>query len=90
MEIDAEGSIIDVLIKIDKNMMENHEKSIFPLYKGLMHCYLQLIWDVEENKIYEDYGVEAYGSNKKFISLREDVNYPLSHYSEITITVHAD
>jgi len=71
-------------------MMTNPEKSIFPLYKGLIHCYLQLIWNAEENNIYEDCGVDAYGPNKEFIPLRENIEFNLYSNSNIIITAHAD
>jgi hypothetical protein len=90
LQMDDNGSIIDALSKIDKEMIEHPDKSVFPLYKGLIHSYLQLIWDVEENKIYEDCGVNAYGPNKEFMPLRSDINLNLIPNSEITIIVHAD
>lgn len=71
-------------------MIEYPEKTIFPLYKGLIHCFLQLIWDAEENVIYEDCGIDAYGPNKEFIPLRQDPQFNLYPNSEITIIVHAD
>jgi len=90
VEMDDGGTIIDVLSEIDKNMMEHPNKSVFPLYKGLIHSYLQLIWDVEENKIYDDCGVDAYGPNKEFMPLRNDINFSLIPNSDTTIIVHAD
>jgi len=71
-------------------MMINPEKSIFPLFKGLINSYLQLIWDAEDNKIYEDCGVDAYGPNKEFIPLRENIEFNLYPNSNITITAHTD
>ena len=71
-------------------MIINPEKSIFPLFKGLINSYLQLIWDAEENKIYEDCGVDAYGPNKEFIPLRENIKFNLYPNSTITIIAHAD
>ncbi|MFW9773916.1 MAG: hypothetical protein ACFFBY_13855 [Promethearchaeota archaeon] len=90
LEMDDAGSIIDALSQIDKNMMEHPEKSVFPLYEDLIHSYLQLIWDIEENKIYDDCGVDAYGPNKEFMPLRSNVNFSLIPDSDITIIVHAD
>jgi hypothetical protein len=71
-------------------MINNPEKSIFPLYKGSINCYLQLIWDPTENKIYEDCGVDAYGPNKEFMPLRENIEFNLHPNSNITLIVHAD
>ncbi|MEJ2278072.1 MAG: hypothetical protein P8Y70_10050 [Candidatus Lokiarchaeota archaeon] len=66
------------------------KKSIFPLYKGLIQSFLQLIWDAEENKIYEDCGVDAYGPNKEFIPLREKIEFNLYPNSNIILIAHAD
>jgi hypothetical protein len=71
-------------------MITNPEKSIFPLYKGLIHSYLQLIWDPENDKIYEDCGIDAYGPNREYLPLRDDINFSLYPDSSITLIVHAD
>jgi hypothetical protein len=90
VKLDDNGSIIDALSIIDKEMIEYPETSIFPLYKGLIQCFLQLIWDAEENKIYEDCGINAYGLKKEFMPLKQDVDVNLYPNSKITIIVHAD
>ncbi|MFX1571841.1 MAG: hypothetical protein ACFFB0_03755 [Promethearchaeota archaeon] len=90
LDLKDDGTIIDALSILDKHMYENPKNSIFPIYKGLIHSFLQLIWDSEENKIYEDCAVNAYGPNREFIPLQEDINFNLIPESEITIVVHAD
>ena len=75
---------------LDKNIYKNPDKTIFPIYKGLIHSYLQLIWDAEENVIYEDCAVIAYGPEREFMNLQEDVNTNLYPNSNITIVVHDD
>ncbi len=90
LNVDEKGSIVDTLSTLDKQVYENPEKSIFPIYKGLIQSYLQLIWDAEQNVIYEDCAVNAYGPNKEFMPLHEDINFNLYPNSEITIVVHAD
>ncbi|MFW9950025.1 MAG: hypothetical protein ACFFKA_07860, partial [Candidatus Thorarchaeota archaeon] len=57
LEVADNASMIDALSDIDKDIIKHQEKSVFPLYKGLIHSYLQLIWDAEENKIYDDCGI---------------------------------
>ena len=89
-KIEDNGSIINALSNLDKEVYENPEKTIFPIYKGLIHSYLQLIWDAEENVIYDDCAVNAYGPNREFIPLRENVNFNLYPDSQITLVVHAD
>ncbi len=81
---------MDALQEIDRDILENQKKSVFPLYKGLIRCYLQLIWDPEINKIYEDCALNAYGPNKKFMPIMDDIDFLLYPNSEITIVVHAD
>lgn len=90
VKVEDNGSIIDALSTIDKKIINQPEKSVFPLYKGLIHAYLQLIWDVEENNIYDDCAVDAYGPNREFMPLRSNIMYNLIPNSEITIVVHAD
>ncbi|MBY8989193.1 MAG: hypothetical protein KGD58_00435 [Candidatus Lokiarchaeota archaeon] len=88
--IKDKGTIIDALSVIDKQVYSNPENKIFPIYKGLINSYLQLIWDGEENKIYEDCAVNAYGPNREFMNLQDDINTNLYPNSNITIVVHAD
>ena len=90
LEMKEDGSIIDALSEIDRNMIEHPVKSVFPLFKDLIHSYLQLIWDAEENMIYEDCGVDAYGPRKEYMPLRDELDFNLFPNSNITIIVHAD
>jgi len=90
VQVEDTASIIDVLSALDKEMINNPEKSIFPIYKSTIYSFLQLIWDVERNKIYEDCGIDAYGPNKEFMPLSSDVNFNLYPNSNIVISVHAD
>lgn len=90
IEIADNASIVDVLSTLDEQVHKNPETSIFPIYKGSIHSYLQLIWDAEENVIYEDCAVNAYGPSREFMPLQEDINFNLYPGSEITIVVHAD
>ena len=76
--------------KNNKELYENSEKSVFPLYKGLIRSYLQLIWDPQNNAIYEDCASNAYGPNKEFIPLQDDVSFTLYDNSDINLIVHAD
>ena len=60
------------------------------MYKGLIKSYLQLIWNPQKNAIYEDCASNAYGPNKEFMPLLDDVNFNLYPDSDITLIVHAD
>ncbi len=88
--INDNGTIVDALSAIDRIVYADHEQIIFPIYKGLIYSYLQLIWDSEDNKIYDDCAVNAYGPNREFMNLQEDINCNLYPESEITIVVHSD
>jgi hypothetical protein len=90
VQIKDDGTIIDALGMLDNYIFNNREKSLFPLYKGLIQSYLQLIWDAENNKIYEDCAVNAYGPNREFMPLMENAEFNLYPNCEVTIAVHAD
>lgn len=90
IDIEDTGTIVDALSALDKQVYSDPEMKIFPIYKGLINSYLQLIWDGEENRIYEDCAVNAYGPNREFMNLQDDINTNLYPNSNITIVVHAD
>jgi hypothetical protein len=90
IDIEDKGTVVDLLSAIDKQVYSDPEENIFPIYKGLIKSYLQLIWDGEENRIYEDCAVNAYGPNREFMNLQDDINTNLYPNSNITIVVHAD
>ncbi|MFW9906891.1 MAG: hypothetical protein ACFFFH_21480 [Candidatus Thorarchaeota archaeon] len=90
VEIEDNGSIISALSLIDKQEYSDPDNMIFPIFKGLIYSHLQLIWDAEENIIYEDCAVNAYGPNREFMNLQDDINTNLYPNSNITIVVHAD
>ncbi len=75
---------------IDRQLLNNPKHSPFPLYKGLIKSYLQLIWDPIKDVIYEDCASNAYGPNKEFMPLLDDVNFNLYPNCDITLIVHAD
>ena len=56
----------------------------------VIRCYLQLLWDPEKNIIYEDCAVNAYGPNREFMPIMENVEINLHPDSNIVLSVHAD
>ncbi len=60
------------------------------MYKGLIRSLLQLIWNPESNKIYEDCAVNAYGPNREFMPIVENADINLYPDSTIILSVHAD
>ena len=90
VEVKDNGSIVDAISEIDKKIYKHPEKSIFPIYKGLIRSHLQLIWNPESNKIYEDCAVNAYGPNREFMPIVENTEINLYPDSTIILSVHAD
>jgi hypothetical protein len=61
---------------VDKIEMEVPKESIFPINEGYIHNYLQLFVNFEENSIYDDVGIYAYGPDlyeDSIIQLQPDV-----------------
>ncbi len=77
IEIKDDGTFPEALAMVDKYIMNNPEESIFPLFDGFIHNYLQLFWNPKENKIYEDCGLMPYGPGRKFIPLRDNPDFIL-------------
>jgi hypothetical protein len=72
----------EALAMVDKQVMKDPEKSIFPIYEGYIHNYLQLFWNPEDNYIYDDIGLFAYGPDengelRKFMPIRDNIEFNL-------------
>ncbi|MFX1258328.1 MAG: hypothetical protein ACFFAN_10735 [Promethearchaeota archaeon] len=72
----------EALALVDKYIFEHPEESIFPIFDGYIHSYLHLFWNPEDNKIYEDVGLNPYGPDeegffRKFMPLRENIEFNL-------------
>ncbi|MFX1238165.1 MAG: hypothetical protein ACFFAS_19990 [Promethearchaeota archaeon] len=90
VSIDDDASIIEALAMVDKFVYENPSESIFPLYEGYIHYYLQLFVNIEENLIYEDVGVSPYapddnGFLRKFNPIGENIYFNLFPNSVIDL-----
>ena len=84
------ANLIECLAMVDKQELNNPDTSIFPINEGYIHNYLQLFVNIEDDYIYEDVGVSAYGPDqeglmKKFIPLKEDVYFNIYPNSEIQL-----
>ncbi len=78
---------------VDKHVFEHPEESIFPIFDGYIHNYLQLFINVEEEYIYEDVGVSPYapdeqGAMRKFNPIRDDLYFNL--YPETKLDLQMD
>ncbi|HUW89226.1 MAG TPA: hypothetical protein VMV43_01765 [Candidatus Nanopelagicaceae bacterium] len=90
IELNDDANIVQGLAMIDNYIFEHPEESIFPIFKNYIHNYLQLVWNPEINKIYEDIGLSAYGPDehgnlRKFMPLRDDIEFNLYPNSVIDI-----
>ncbi len=78
---------------VDKYIYENPMDSIFPIYEGYIHNYLQLIVNPEENYIYDDVGISPYAPNdegllRRFNPIRDDFFFSL--YPDSVIDIQQD
>jgi len=85
IQVHDDANLAESIAQVDKNVKTNPENSVFPIFEGYIHNYLQLIWNPKNNKIYDDIGIMAYGPNRQFMPLHEDPNYALIPNSEIDI-----
>ena len=90
VNIKDDGSVIDALSEIDRELYNNPQKSIFPLYHGKIQSLLQLIWNPETNKIYDDNAANAYGPNREYMAIMDNPEINLIPNSNIILSVHAD
>ena len=87
------ATFVEALAMVDKFIFEHPEESIFPIFNGYIHNYLQLFWDPEEHKIYDDVGMMPYGPDedgnlRKFMALRDDIDFNL--YADSVIDLQPD
>jgi hypothetical protein len=77
-----DATLVEALAYVDKYIFENPNESIFPVFEGYIHNYLQLFWNPEENRLYEDIGIMPYGPDKEgnlrvFMPIHDDINFIL-------------
>ncbi len=82
VQVKDDATFLEALAKVDKYIFENPQVSIFPIFEGYIHNYLQLFWDPEHNIIYEDVGIMPYGPDedgnlRKFMPIRENLEFNL-------------
>ncbi|MBN1214958.1 MAG: hypothetical protein JXA99_05885 [Candidatus Lokiarchaeota archaeon] len=85
IEIEDNATFSQALAKVDKYVFNHPEESIFPLFDGFIHNYLQLFWNPSENKIYEDCGIMPYGPDRTFMPILEDPDFILYPNSIINL-----
>jgi hypothetical protein len=85
VKVKDDATFIECLSMVDKYVLEHPEESIFPIYDGYIHYYLQLFWDPEKNEIYDDCGLLPYGPNREFMPIFENPEYNVLPDSKIDI-----
>lgn len=93
IETKDDATIIDVLAEVDRQVKQKPKESIFPLYDDYIHNYLQLFVNLDDDIIYEDVGMSAYGPDdegvlRKFNPLRKDLYFNL--YPDTIIDLQQD
>lgn len=83
MEDDAIFS--QALAMVDKQIFEHPDLTPFGKNHVYIRCYLQLFWDPEKNKIYDDIKIFA-ASAKGFMPIENNINFNLHSNSEISLT----
>lgn len=84
------ATFLEALAMVDKYVEDHPVESIFPIFEGYIHNYLQLFWDPENNEIYDDVGIFPYGPDengllRKYIPLRENIDFNLYPNSVIDL-----
>ena len=82
VQVDDDASFVEALSKVDKYIFENPNESIFSIFEGYIHNYLQLFWNPEKNKVYDDIGLMPYGPDddgnlRRFMPIRDNINFIL-------------
>jgi len=82
IQVNDNTTFIEALALVDKIEMQNTKDTIFPLYENYIYSYVQLFINFEENSLYDDVGVYAYGPDekglmKKFNPIRENIEFDL-------------
>jgi hypothetical protein len=90
VQLKDDATFVEALAMVDKQVLENPKDSIFPIYEGYIHNYLQLFWNIETNSIYEDVGIMPYGPDengnlRKFMPLRDNIEFNLQPDSVIDL-----
>ncbi len=93
VQVKDDATFVEALANVDKYIFENPHESIFPIFEGYIHYYLQLFWNPKENIIYDDIGLMPYGPDeegnlRKFMPLRDNINFIL--YPDSVIDLQPD
>ncbi len=85
VEVKDDAILSQALAMVDKFIFEHPERSPFGQNHIYIRSYLQLFWDPEKNKIYDDINVFAAGG-KGFMPIKSNIDYNIYDKSEISLT----
>ena len=88
VEVDEGATFSEALARVDQKIFEQPEQSPFGKNHVFIRCYLQLFWNPEEDKIYNDIKVFA-ASAKGFMPIVANIHFNLYDNSEISLTSNA-
>ncbi|TFG30510.1 MAG: hypothetical protein EU532_00970 [Promethearchaeota archaeon] len=93
VELNDDATFLEALAMVDKQELENPQGSLFPINEGYIHNYLQLFVNLEDNYIYDDVGIYAYGPDenglmRKFNPIRDNVEFNV--YPDSVIQLQPD
>lgn len=82
VNVKDDATVVEALAMVDKYVSKNPEESIFPIFDGYIHNYLQLYINLKEEKFYEDVGISPYapdeqGLLRKFNPIKQDLEFNL-------------
>ena len=77
-----DANIVEALAMVDKYIYEHPEESIFPIFEGYIHNYLQLYINLEKGCFYDDVGISPYapdenGLLRKFNPIKQNLDFNL-------------
>ncbi len=88
VEVKDDSSFVHSLAMVDKKFSENPENSPFNA-NGYLRSYLQIFWDPENNKIYDDINMFTVGNRGSIMPIRNNISYNLHDDSEISLSASA-
>ncbi len=85
VEVKDDSTFVNALAMVDKKLFENPESSPFN-ESGYLRSYLQIFWDPETNKIYDNINLFAVGERGTMMPIRNNINYNLHNDCEISLS----
>jgi hypothetical protein len=85
VNVKDDATFVDALANVDKKLMNNPEESPFNA-QGYLRCYLQIFWDPENNKIYDDIHHFAVGNRGTIMPIRRNIEFNLHNDGEIALS----